>query len=165
MNEINLDYFIKLLKNNIELIMKDSIIANGNYETLDSYDDLLKDSKWTYLFSVALYKTVKKYNSKYSKLFIVPENGGKTPSDFSIVDKNKNELIIEHENNPERIEKNFKKLITLNNSNAIKLLICYAYNKKDEIKINKLKSPNENIHILYGLGEIASKKDYYLIIR
>ena len=118
---------------------------------------ILKSFEHTYLINVAIFLTTKEYNKKYSKdIVIVPESGGRSPTDFILKDysNRKVELAIEHENLRGRIFKNYDKLAK-NKEAKERLLICYIYDKDNfedkfkKIKIHKHKNNiKKKIHIL-----------------
>jgi len=153
---LDVDEFIKLLKANINELFEEGIISG--IKKLD----LLEFSEYTYLWNVALYLTIKQYRARFdSDLYLVPEEGGRFPSDFAIKNKDgKVELLIEHENDENEILKNYNKL--MNRDATCRLLICYVgdktpINKKvDElIQYRNTKGyPDKKVHLL-----IATKGD------
>jgi len=118
-------------------------------------------SEWTYLFNITLYLTVKEYNSKNkSRLYIVPEKGGKLPTDFSLETSGRKEILfIEHENNPNRIKHNLKKLFKSRAEN--RLLVCYEDKSKLKARLKKLmKYKGRKITILIGPYDIQKVSEY-----
>ena len=91
---------------------------------------------------------------------IIPEHGGKFPSDFSLKneDNNKIELLIEHENSKRRILYNYKKLIK-NKTAKERLLICYLYDKDNiKEKILELKTYKRKHKIKKTIHLLIAKK-------
>lgn len=146
--------FIAIFKKKIDDILDEDIISGKKK------DDILELAEWTYLVNISIYLTVKQYSKKYNtRLNIIPERGGRFPSDFTIKSSKCVELVIEHENNPSRIGYNYRKLIKTKAKE--RLIICYVNRKKDiELKINELKkekntmNTRKKVHIL-----IANKGD------
>lgn len=127
---MNVKEFIELFEEEVRKLYKHPIIVGRKqFEKLNSYE-------YTYLISIAMYNAVKNYNKKsrnnnnFKKIFIVPEEGKGSRSDFSLKnEKGEVELVIEHENSRgEKIMKNYKKLLTKEKG----LLICYESNRHDE---------------------------------
>jgi len=129
------EVFIEIFKNELDNLLSEDIIS-GRKEI-----DTLYLLEMTYLINVAIYLTVKKYRKKYKpKVLLIPEAGGRFPSDFVLKSHSgKIELVIEHENSEEKILKNYRKLIDYTGAKA-RMLICYVrdYTKIDDM-IKKLK--------------------------
>jgi hypothetical protein len=125
----------ELRKNYIKEAEGDIIISNK-----PSTSDL-GASEMTYVFNIAIYKTVLKLKSG---LKIIPEDGGRSPNDFAIGIGKKIFLIIEHENYYKRITYNFNKLLKKRNSQHY-VLIAYIKKNQDPQKIfNDLKKLKKN---------------------
>lgn len=152
--------FIRLFKRNVDKLYRQGLIG-GRKDV-----EILGDHEHTFLINVAIYLTVKEIDksSKNNQYSIIPEYGGRSPTDFMILkNDNENQLCIEHENSENRILTNYKKLVKNKNTKE-RLLICYIWDstkisisdKIKEIKTYKKRHKifKKPVHIL-----IANKGD------
>jgi len=125
---MDINKYIEIFKSETKNVFEEKIICSGNFEPLQNGTFVLTEHPFTYLINISIYNTIKKYNKipENEKLFIIPEEGGKSPTDFVLKNKEgKIELRIEHENTRKKNVGNYEKL---SNDKKAKnrLLICYA---------------------------------------
>lgn len=159
---MNLRRFLAIFKNNLENVLFKENIVFGKYDGDVGY------SEWTLMMNVIIYNTVKKYNKIYKeKLKISPEYGGKSPSDFCILNNKKEiELYIEHENSPDRLWYNLRKIFSSKIKAKERLLICYERPKDIEKTISKLKKqkPRFKVYVWIAPWNIQRMSEYKNII-
>ena len=159
--------FISVFKKKVDKLYKDRLIRG--------YKDpkILEFHEHTFLINVAIYLTIKEMDREFDEdLSVVPELGGRSPTDFMVLINDKDlQLCIEHENNKTRILKNFIKLFN-NDKCEERLLICYVYTEsKIESEIAEMKKyakshpkSNGKVHVLIAVKSpekyFTSSKDY-----
>ena len=144
---MNIKSFLSILHRKFDKIFFKEKIVFGKYEGNLGY------SESTFIVNVVLYDTIKAYNQIHKdKLKLSPEHGGRSPTDFCILNKeNKIELYIEHENDPKRIDYNLKKLLKFRKAKE-RLLICYERPKILNKTIARLKKGKVGYGIYIWIG-------------
>lgn len=164
-----IDLFRKAIK---DLYVEAIVVGRKKFNILNNHEH-------TYLINVAIYNAVKDYDTLYpsEKVYIAPELGGRSPSDFCLKSKNeeneKVELAIEHEHsrrnkkekgNYNKIRDCYTKLI--NNKEAEdRLLICYFNNPEDKKEcLKNLQLGDIKVHFLWAIkkkgNNFSDSKDY-----
>ncbi len=131
-------------------------------DSIDKGDDL-GYTEWTYVFHAALLFAVVRYNREnHNRIYIVPEAGGKMPTDFTLRNENQEDVLkIEHENCSNRFEHNFSKLCASKASNN--LLIWYEDDKNTiKDKMNQIKKCQlSNMYLLTGKDDGQNRKENF----
>jgi len=154
--------FIRIFKRKVDRLYSNCLIG-GVKEP-----DTLGYHEHTFLINVAVYMTIKEINKKsHNKYSIVPEHGGRSPTDFMIRKNDKDfKLSIEHENAEHRIIKNYEKLIKKKDTKE-RLLIGYVGDKTsiedkiDELKRYKKKHKIVNKHVYVMIAKKGNKEFFY----